>query len=361
MIIRLSTLATVGLLIAACSDSTRDDGTYGGTDLDADADSDVDSDADGDGDTDTGGCEGVDFLFMVDSSISMGDEQQNLINSFPGFIAAITETLDLDNFHIMAVDSDSLYVATAGILRHGCTDAGCCATWCATANYYDECSETGASPYYTCQEWTTGDPTDPDCDSLLGAAHTGANQSTVCAIEGGNRYLIEGQPDLDQTFACIADVGTEGNGMERLMESMTLAVGPFAEEGTCNDGFIREEAILVVTFVTDENEACTEAGEVCSEGTPASWKQALVDAKGGNESAIVVLGLFGDNDLADGICQPYDPYSGVGAEEAPLLRDLIDMFDDRGHFCSVCLSDYTDCFLEAVSTIDDTCDEYDIE
>jgi len=197
---------------------------------------------------------------------------------------------------------------------------------------------------------------------VLGAGHTGLNEdTTACPIDGDHRYLVEGQQDLEGTFACIADVGTEGNGMERAMESMVNAVGPWTEQGACNEGFIREDAILVVTLVTDEDEQCTEIGESCSEGTPTTWKQALVDAKGGNQDAIVFLGLFGDNDLPDGICQPYDPFQGLGAQPAPLLRELVDSFGDHGRYCSVCLSDYSDCFLDAVTTIDTTCDEFDIE
>ena len=47
------------------------------------------------GDTTTGapamGCRKVDFLFVIDNSGSMSDEQQNLINSFPSFIQTIQD------------------------------------------------------------------------------------------------------------------------------------------------------------------------------------------------------------------------------------------------------------------------------
>lgn len=344
------------LLLLFCYGSCSTDARHGDF-----SGSDGDSDTDSDSDSDQQGCDGVDFLFVVDSSISMYDEQQNLINSFPGFISAITDTLDLNDFHIMVVDSDSIYLATFGIVCHACTEEGCCTDWCTPIIYYYECSETGAAPYYMCQEWLSGDPQSPNCDNLLGAGHTGSNENTVCSIEGGNRYLLGGQPDLNETFACIANVGIDGNGIERVMEAMVNSVGPWTEQGACNDGFIRESAILVVTFVTDEDEDCAEVGEVCSEGTPETWKQALVDAKGGNQDAIVMLGVFGDNDLSDGICQPQDPLDGSGAQAAPLLREFTDSFGDHGHFCSVCLPDYSECFLEAVSTIDMTCEEFDVE
>ena len=345
------------LLLVACEaeHDVAEDQHTGGGDTDTDVDSDADSDSDADGDIE--GCGGVDFLFVVDNSISMGDEQQNLIDSFPGFIQAITETLDLDDFHIMAVDSDASYGNVSSLTQTQCGTPGCCEDWCLTALPTDQCKEDTADPYQTCSEWL-GDEAG-GCHDELGAGHTGDNLGVECPIDGDNRYLVQGQSDLEETFACIADVGVEGNGLEKLMEAMTNAIGPLDADDGCNAGFIREEAILVYTFVTDEDEACTDLGEECSAGDPATWKQALVDAKGGDEDSVVVLGVFGDNDLADGICDPYDPDMGQGAMAAPLLRDFVDSFGDHGHYCSVCLPDYNDCFLEAVSTIDTTCEEYD--
>jgi hypothetical protein len=54
------------------------------------------------------GCRKVDFLFIIDNSGSMGDEQQNLIASFPGFIQTIQAELELaSDYHIMVIDTDA--------------------------------------------------------------------------------------------------------------------------------------------------------------------------------------------------------------------------------------------------------------
>ena len=46
------------------------------------------------GETGTGtGCAKVDFLFVIDNSNSMAEEQQRLVDAFPGFIASIEDTL----------------------------------------------------------------------------------------------------------------------------------------------------------------------------------------------------------------------------------------------------------------------------
>jgi hypothetical protein len=136
------------------------------------------------------------------------------------------------------------------------------------------------------------------------------------------------------------------------MEAMVQAVTSGTEADTCNEGFLRDDAILVVTFITDEDD---NVGD--SAGTPAGWKQTLISAKNGDENAIVVLGLFGDNDQPGGICQ--DLAGGTdGAEAAPRLREFVDSFGDKGFFGSVCAPSYDEFFQEAVGLIDVTCDEF---
>jgi hypothetical protein len=336
------------------SDISADDDSSGGDDDDIIFDDDDDDD-DNDDDIDTNmldGCDGVDFLFIIDDSGSMGDEQQNLINSFPGFIRAITETLDLDDFHIMIVDTDDAYGNSSSSMM--CSPAPCCVSWCANQSPADECAE-ASGPYKSCAEWNGEEDS---CDHILGAGHIGANLSAQCQIDGDQRYLKKGQTDLNDTFACMAKVGIEGNGSERPMQAMIEAAGPLSGTGECNDGFIRDSAILVVTFITDEAELKEEGS---SEGDPPDWKAGLVAAKGGQERNIVALGLFGDNDQADGICEEYDE-EGNGAMPAPRLREFLESFpDDRRHYCSVCLPDYADCFNEAVAIIDLTCDDIIVE
>jgi len=58
------------------------------------------------------GCEKVDFLFVVDNSGSMFDEQQKLAASFPAFISTIESTLAAQDYHVMVVDTDGFMNAT---------------------------------------------------------------------------------------------------------------------------------------------------------------------------------------------------------------------------------------------------------
>jgi len=138
------------------------------------------------------------------------------------------------------------------------------------------------------------------------------------------------------------------------MEAMVAAVTSSTDAYACNEGFLRDDAILVVTFITDEDDAPSDG----SSGTVEGWKQALVSAKFGDESAIVVLGLFGDNDQPNAICPPFDPDAASGAEPSPRLKQFVDAFGDHGVAGSVCADSYQQFFLDAVGIIDTTCEEY---
>jgi hypothetical protein len=292
-----------------------------------------------------GGCEKVDFLFVVDNSGSMEDEQQNLVASFPGFIGTIQDTLMAQDYHIMVVDTDAESLAFSGI---SCTNNTCTCTpepQCCFAL----CSGNGPiqinPPPTECAGIACGDFELPTgCPVTLGAGKSEDPLGNPCGIENDARFMTDTQPDLVGTFECVAVVGAGGDGNERPMEAMTKAVSSETSAGGCHEGFLRDDAILVVTFITDEEDEG-------STGDPAAWKQALVDAKGGNEDAIVVLGLLGDSGVAGGTC------TDDQADDAPGLRTFAESFV-RGDWASVCAPSYGAFFEAAVSVIDTTCDEF---
>jgi len=106
---------------------------------------------------------------------------------------------------------------------------------------------------------------------------------------------------------------------------------------------VRDNAILVVTFVTDE----LDTG---SAGTPASWKQALVDAKKGKADGIYVLGIYGDQGKQAQLCK--------GGQPATLLDGFLTAIGAQGQFCSICQAGYAKCFADAIAGIKTTCDNY---
>lgn len=265
----------------------------------------------------TQGCTKVDFLFVIDNSVSMNDEQDALVASFPGFMDTIQNTVAASSdYHVLVADTDE---------------------WgrCNTANPW-----TGATPASTtCNDYVESTVFE-ECDRVRGAGvvHPAGElaSNTKCDVYGGNRYIVRDDPDPAATFACVAKVGTAGHPSERPMEAIVGAVSTELNGAQgCNAGFLRPDAILVVTFISDD-------ANYEDTGTPQSWYDAVVAAKGGNADAVVVLGLT--------------PYEGgtAGAH----WHEFIGLWGARGLEGSVALPDYTPFFSEAVALIDDTCDDF---
>tara|TARA_R110002073_G_scaffold336295_1_gene531808 strand:+ start:48 stop:1091 length:1044 start_codon:yes stop_codon:yes gene_type:complete len=63
------------------------------------------------------------------------------------------------------------------------------------------------------------------------------------------------QGPLTDTFACIAELGVAGCGFEQPLESMRRALNGTNAQ---NQGFLRENAMLAVILVTDEDDCSTE-------------------------------------------------------------------------------------------------------
>jgi len=271
------------------------------------------------------GCQKVDFVFVVDSSPSMADEQDNLLASFPGFISEIEDTLQVNDFHVMVVD--------AGELSGG------------------------------------------GCEGTLGAGQVSNHNGQDCGLMAGQRYATAATPDLAGAFSCMANRGDEGPANERTMDALLQGLGLQSLVGGCNEGFLRDDALLVVTLITDEEDnpgdgspdvppldgSCVPVDmDPNSGGDPTGWKSTLVGAKNGDEDAIVVLGLIGDCDVGGCPGMAIDPLGGVlsGAEPAPRLRSFIESFG-HGSTGPVCANDYTPFFSAAVSVIDSACSDFE--
>ncbi|HEY8375518.1 MAG TPA: hypothetical protein VIK91_03470 [Nannocystis sp.] len=293
------------------------------------------------------GCGKVDFLFVIDNSGSMADEQSSLIASFPGFIAAIQQTLSAQDYHIMVVSTDKG--------EGGSHTIQCKFNQCTCSPGPNCCREVCDSIFdRTCN----GQPCDTlvldECDFKYGSGRVADGLGAACGIEGGRRYMLATQPNLEQTFACAANLGTDGSGDERPILAAQAALGPKQNgPGGCNEGFLRDDAILVLVLITDEDDDNQDGDG--SFGDPADWYESVVAAKHGDPGAVVVLGLVGDGNLPGGQCPlVWDP-DVDGAEPSPRLQAFVEMFE-FGIVGSVCAPDYSPFFLDAVSVIDTTCD-----
>jgi len=257
------------------------------------------------------GCTQVDFLFVIDSSVSMEDKQAALTAAFPAFLATIEGTLPTDDYHIMVVDTDAAARCGPGQCTHETCQA---ANQHVCMDIFETCDKTrGAGVVHPAGEYTA---------------------NMACAFEPGKRYLLGSDPQLNANFKCAAEVGTAGDPSERPMDGMVAAVSAELQgPGGCNEGFLRDDAILVVTFISDDD-------KVEDLNTAQQTYDALVAAKGGDADRIVMLGLI------PGVgCGP-------GGEH---WAQLIGLFGAHGIPGQVCSGDYNAFFQSAVATILEAC------
>jgi len=213
----------------------------------------------------------------------------------------------------------------------------------------------------TCNGFQCDDLPITECDSTWGSGKIWDGTGNDCGFGGERRYMLHTEADLHQSFACAANVGTYGAGAEKPMFALAHALSEDLNgAGGCNSGFLRDDALLVVTVITDEEDDNSDAGSPGSPGEPADWIDALVEAKGGNPESVVFLALVGDSNLPGGTCEPgIDPNGGApGAEEAPRLQAVADGLP-FGVVGSVCAPDYTPFFIDAVSVIDASCEIFE--
>lgn len=256
------------------------------------------------------GCTKVDLLFVIDDSISMAGEQANLVASFPEFISGIQAKLpDADSYHVGVVTTNAYAFNTP------------------------ECQTIGALVTQT------------------GGASSSAG---LCGPFSEGRYMTE-LADLEQGFSCAAQVGIDGPTDERPMQAMQVAIGPaHAGAGGCNEGFMRDDALLVVVVITDEEDDPREFyGELeGSPGDPAAWFDAVVAAKGVETNAAVLTIIGGE---PGNVCP--EPNGVDGAEDAPRLRAFTERFT-YGFTGDVCAPSYGPFFEEAIAVVEDACDTF---
>lgn len=190
--------------------------------------------------------------------------------------------------------------------------------------------------------------------------------------------------DLESSFACMAQLGTQGCMYRQPLEAMRIAIDDHPD----NHQFVRPDAVLAVVFLTgaddcsaidpmaffdpelaaaagDELFRCYQFGVRCSGDdvdvapgqrrdcrpneeslhmtSVSMYAEALRTVKG-NDDQIVVAGIMGDPSLVeievnlDGVAQvvPACPEQAGGARPAVRLQGLLDEFQHGSQFRSIC-------------------------
>jgi len=300
----------------------------------------------------------VDILFVVDNSGSMQEEQQVLAEQFElGIRTLLSGPFLIDDLHIGVISTD---MGTHGHRIMTCQPAiggddgvlwneghleGCQPEYSAPECLLDECPWLAHSP-----EW-------PDDGS------TSSN------------------PPLWEDFACVAILGTRGCGFEQTLESAFVALGRQAEPGGANEGFLRDDSLFVVVFLTDEDDCSTPSEDIFDpdqdELGPMNTRCAmnpdelypidryhdgLLDLRPGREDTIVVAGILGipidgtwnPGDSIERLAELQQPnpenpnellptcMTGMGLAFPPVrIAELIYRFGFNGWLTSICQSDWT--------------------
>ncbi|HEY0132838.1 MAG TPA: hypothetical protein VGB85_02125 [Nannocystis sp.] len=279
------------------------------------------------------GCKGkVDLLFLISRIGTMVTEQEQLLASFPGFIETIEQKLEGFDVHIMTANPDGIWPG-----KYVCEGAngGCSKSW-------PNCGPTAQD--YDCETYAD---LVTECDEDLGAGLTfntgGSAANKLCNLDGGRRYIVGDEPDLPGAFECIAKVGTSGDG-PFLGDAMIAALSDKQNGvGGCNEGFLRDEALLVVVFISDHEDD--------SKSYAKQQYEAIVAAKG-DPNAVVMLAVT-PQPLGD-----KEPVPGCTYDVPPLnFSELLSRFSYTV-VGDTCASTYAPFFDAAVDKISEACGSF---
>lgn len=241
-------------------------------------------------------CTAVDILFVVDNSEPMLEEQIRLRASALAFVQQVQSTIPtlVEDIHIGVITTDDeTFVQTNAV------DCG---------------------PY-----------------------------------SGGNNWMVASSKNLSTELECALTVGVGGSPNERPMQMLTDAFADeLVEPGGFHNGFLREEALLVVVLVTneeDEIEADTRWG---SPGDPTQWADDVSALKGGWANDVVMLSLVG-LDEPNACAGPWD--GTEGAQYSPRLIEFTEAFP-LGAAGDICEQEYASFLLGAVPGVAAACEGY---
>lgn len=188
----------------------------------------------------------------------------------------------------------------------------------------------------------------------------------ICSPYASGKNFMSNEDDLSEKFSCAAKMGAMGSGNERPMDAIQAAFGTeLNKQGACNEGFFREDAVLVVVLVTDEEDdiEVEDGFDNSSKGEPEEWYKAILKFKNNRPELVVMLSLLGKPkpNECDWTYEPGgEPKDEKGIKSAEVSRRLIDFtkkFGKNGVVGDVCADSYDGFFKKALSVIKLSCEE----
>ncbi|MBI5499892.1 MAG: hypothetical protein HY907_06590 [Deltaproteobacteria bacterium] len=209
----------------------------------ADADSSAETDADASAEADAPpswwadrtvrepGLTKLDIVFMVDNSGSMSQEQAALTARFPELLAELLDPPDTDGD--TRPDHAAVEDLNVGVISSDMGVAGYRVSTCTNEDVGDNgCFRSTPSP------------------AVLGCAPTYPH-----FLARNPTNAAEYSPEQMATdLTCIATLGTQGCGFEQQLKAMRGALTVDTVPGGCNAGFLRNDSLLALIWVTDEED-----------------------------------------------------------------------------------------------------------
>lgn len=294
-------------LLAACGPPTRgndDDGTGSGSDM-TDAAPGVKQQ-----------CNKMDIVFIVDDSPSMQEEQTNLATNFPMFASVLQNFVNGDGDHI----DFRVAVTTTG---------------------RDQDYVLNAPPLPPMNTHEDGD--------------NGAFRNNCGSTR---RYIDSTDANMSQLLACRADVGQSGPSYEMPLLMSKWALAERVADNT-NAGFLRDDALLAIVYLTDEDDISTTTNNwtfsITSPGPTPNWNPAdqvqFLDTLKGNRSRWASGVIAGDGNCT----------SDFGdAVDAARLKDFVNMANSNGThalFSSICSGDLAPALQNMLQLFQNACGE----
>ncbi|MFO0747427.1 MAG: hypothetical protein U1F43_17435 [Myxococcota bacterium] len=249
----------------------------------------------------------IDFLWVIDNSSSMCQEQRLLAENFERFRSSLEVNFDVDaRIAVTSVDAQcdnngtSVFAAKGKFNQHVTRGANftCHETLPFSCHTSDQCSD--CAVLGNCEssgEWTCKVPSTPDCDvNPNGSLNTGCqrecNTDEECKVAfGDDRYVcvnvsgnsgcvvpaptadcpdelppfLEKNESVDNTdlFGCIANVGVTQQiclRFEQPLKTGYMALDPTGPNADQAAAFLRPDAFLVVILISDEEDCSTAEG-----------------------------------------------------------------------------------------------------
>jgi hypothetical protein len=183
-----------------------------------------------------------------------------------------------------------------------------------------------------------------------------ANAEACGPYEGGNNWMLSSSTVLQTELECALNVGVAGSPNERPMD---MLIASLADEnlmpGGFHAGFLRDEALLVVVLVTNEEDDFEIDTSWGSAGDPADWVAAVAERKGGYERNVVVLSLLGIE--KPNACPDFQWDGTEGAQVSPRLGEFTQAFP-QGAVGDICEQEYATFLLGVVPGVVAACGNY---